>query len=130
MKEIARELSLTENSVNTYLTEAVQILGAPGRRAAADALARHEDPSQYPRYQSSVPEGALDPVISSDLQRQGGDAKSTGFLPLRPMDGAPNRLPTHVRLLWIVALLVTLVVGVAVAVAIYTVYVKPMEHLL
>ncbi|UVO50141.1 LuxR C-terminal-related transcriptional regulator [Sphingomonas sp. SUN019] len=130
LKEIARELSLSENSVNTYLTEAVQILGAPGRRAAADALARFEDPSRNSRYRPSVPEIPPELIVPPEPQRRDDAAKSDGFLPLRPIDGAPNSLPAHARLLWIVALLVTLVVGVAIAVAIYTVYVKPMERLL
>lgn len=130
LKEMARELSLSEHSVNTYLTEAVQILETPGRQAAADALARHEGTSQVSRYQRSVADIDVEPVVTPESQRQDADEKSVGFLPLRPKDGTPNRLPGHLRLLWIVALLVTLVIGVATAVAIYTVYVRPMEQLL
>lgn len=131
MKEIARELSLSENSVNTYLTEAVQILEAGGRRAAADALARHEAPSQSSRYRVSAGEElAPDPLIAERQSAEALEGEPSTLLPLRPKSGESNRLPVHRRLLWMVALLILLVTGVAVAVAIYTVYVKPMEHLL
>lgn len=129
MKEIARELALSENSVNTYLTEAVQLLGAPGRRAAADALARHEDPSQSSRYRVSVAAFAPGSDLFDSMQRD-EPANGAGFLPLRPRTGTPNKLALHIRLFWIVALLIMLVGGVAVAIAIYSVYVKPMERLL
>lgn len=128
LKEIARELGLSENSVNTYLTEAVQILRAPGRRAAADALARYEDPSQSSRYRVSVAVAAPGLELFDSAQRD-GPAMGAGFLPLRPRAGTPNKLALHVRLFWVVALLIMLVGGVAVAIAIYSVYVKPMAHL-
>lgn len=130
LKEIARELSLSENSVNTYLTEAVQILQVGGRRAAADTLARQEGPSQFPRYPFSAPDTPPDPTPDTPAQTDGeprGDDPTR--LPLRPRSGAPNRLPVHLRLLWMVAFLILLITGVTIAVAVYTVDVKPMEHL-
>lgn len=129
LKEIARKLSLSEHSVNTYLTEAVQILGTPGRQAAADLLARHEAPSQESRYRVSAGETAT--VVELSAREQGLDKPTTGvgILPLRRRDGEPNRLPAHVRLLWIVALLLLLITGITAAVAIYLVNVRPMEQL-
>lgn len=129
LKEIGLELGLSENSVNTYLTEAVQLLGAPGRRAAADALARYEDPSQSSRYHVSVAAAELSADLSG-LAQQDGPAVSVGLFPLRPRAGTPNKLALHIRLFWIVALLISLVGGVAVAIAIYSVYVKPMARVL
>lgn len=131
LKEIARELSLSENSVNTYLTEAVQILQVGGRRAAADALERHEGPSRFSRYPVSVPDSPPDAGADEGSQTE-GEPRDYGppRLPLRPKSGVPNRLPVHVRLLWMLALLIVLISGVAVAVAVYTVDVKPMEHLI
>jgi len=131
LKEIARELSLSENSVNTYLTEAVQILQVGGRRAAADALARHEGPSQFSRSHVSAPDSPPDAPTDESTQTEGKlRVDRPARFPLRPRSGVPNNLPVHIRLLWMLALLIVLIVGVAVAVAVYTVDVKPMEHLI
>jgi DNA-binding CsgD family transcriptional regulator len=130
LKEIARELSLSENSVNTYLTEAVQILQVGGRRAAADTLARHEGPSQLSRYPFSAPDTPVDPAPDEASQTAGDPLGDQNIrLPLRSRSGTPNSLPVHLRLLWMLAFLIILITGVTIAVAVYTVDVKPMEHL-
>jgi len=42
-KEIAEELGIEKSTVDSYLTEAVRVLGAKNRRDAALMLAEHED---------------------------------------------------------------------------------------
>jgi len=137
-KEIAIELGLGKSTVDSYLAEAVRLLGARNRRDAAIALAEHEavegDPAsdQVPEIEENptpdkiipnsaglVFEPAAMPVtISPDGSTVGGAVKdghvqtsSRLLLPIRRRGQTRNEMTVAERLLWVPTIAIALAIG-------------------
>jgi DNA-binding CsgD family transcriptional regulator len=102
-KEIARELNITQNTVNSYVAEAVALLGARDRRDAARMYASLVTPElirdEYLRVET-LP--ATDPSLvgggANQVVRSGGLR-----LPFRKQGSLRNDLTITLRLWWILA---------------------------
>lgn len=87
VKEIARELGISENTVSGYLTEATALLGVGGRPAAAAALVAHEGQDVANLAFSSMP---------SDHRNTGGRFSVGDTTPL-PAADEPDRRSVAAR---------------------------------
>lgn len=109
-KEIAAELNLAVGTVNTYLTEATQLLGARNRRDASEIFAAMEaaaGPDKVqPHYEGVSPDAQplpdTPPVSTTQWRR---------LLPLRMEGVAGNELDLVTRLAWILALAIAVAIG-------------------
>ena len=134
-KEIAEELGIEKSTVDSYLTEAVKVLGARNRRDAALQLDRHErdvDAPSSPRADAPDKIGghsarlaaATDPLPVTALPgeqvagRSAGDAEEPGKgrfarfrLPYRRKGQAGNELSVGDRLIWIQVITLGLAIG-------------------
>ncbi|HVF92934.1 MAG TPA: LuxR C-terminal-related transcriptional regulator [Sphingomonas sp.] len=135
-KEIADELGIEKSTVDSYLTEAVRVIGARNRRDAALQLERHEqelasvantttypDPDKVGGDSARLvpPAGPLPIPGSPDelvVGQSGGSAErpatvaSTGFrLPFRRKGQAGNDLSVGDRLIWIQVITLGLAIG-------------------
>jgi DNA-binding CsgD family transcriptional regulator len=121
-KEIAIQLGITKNTVDSYLREAVAILGASNRRQAALAFARFEatepSPPETPHQIAGDSARVADAPANAPLLAAEGDGAITalaGFsgsdvalparkrspLPFRQKGSQLNDLTTTQRLVWI-----------------------------
>jgi len=131
VKEIARELGISDNTVNGYLTEAARLLNV-GRSEAAALLIAHEAAHPNSRGRFSAGDEAPPPPPSPVPQRVATESATvwSAIFPLRPTGGQSNTLPWQTRLLAILIQLILLILLIAVAVAMYTIYLKPLASLL
>jgi hypothetical protein len=115
--EIATELSISTSTVNSYVAEAVQLLGARNRREAAMALSRHENgaPEKH-----GVEGTRVVPVPSPDPPFVPPEVADTAAGPMagwsRPLrfrrrGQADNDLFVASRLLWVPVLAVGVAIG-------------------
>lgn len=138
-KEIATELGLGKSTVDSYLAEAVRLLGARNRRDAALALAEHEaveagvpGPDQVDEIEENstpdkiIPDSAglvFEPItmpltISPDGSTVGGAVKdghvqssSRLLLPIRRRGQIRNDMTVAERLLWVPTIAIALAIG-------------------
>ena len=134
-KEIAEELGIEKSTVDSYLTEAVKVLGARYRRDAALQLDRHEREAEAAEPAlSATPDkmggdsarlaGAADPLPvmampgewvagqSAGSAKEPGQAPSARFrLPYRRKGQAGNDLSVGDRLIWIQVITLGLAIG-------------------
>ncbi|MDR6145427.1 DNA-binding CsgD family transcriptional regulator [Sphingomonas sp. SORGH_AS870] len=133
-KEIAAELGLGKSTVDSYLTEAVRLLGARNRRDAAIALADFEahENDQVPEIEAEpaphkiIPDSAglvSEPTpmplpMAPDGSTVGGavqgghvHASPRLSLPVRRQGQARNDMTMAERLLWIPTIAVALAIG-------------------
>ncbi|MDQ1158697.1 DNA-binding CsgD family transcriptional regulator [Sphingomonas sp. SORGH_AS 950] len=133
-KEIAAELGLGKSTVDSYLTEAVRLLGARNRRDAAIALADFEahENGQVPEIEAEptphkiIPDSAglvSEPTpmplpMAPDGSTVGGavqgghvHASPRLSLPVRRQGQARNDMTMAERLLWIPTIAVALAIG-------------------
>jgi DNA-binding CsgD family transcriptional regulator len=130
VKEIARELGISDNTVNGYLTEAARLLNVGRTEAAALLLAREAaHPDSRGRFSAGDEPAPIPPIPSPQRAPAEPISVWSAIFPLRPMGGQSNTLPWQTRLLAIVIQLILLILLVAVAVAMYTIYVKPLGRL-
>lgn len=102
-KEIARELNISQNTVNSYVAEAVALLGARDRREAARIYSSAATPEkirdEYLRVEALV---VHPPSAFGDGNAQ--ETHSGGLrLPFRTEGSLRNDLTTNARLWWILA---------------------------
>lgn len=102
-KEIARELNISQNTVNSYVAEAVALLGARDRRDAARMYSSLHAPEkvgdEYLRVEALV---TTPPTLQGEANAQA--AKLGGMkLPFRTEGSLRNDLTTAARLWWILA---------------------------
>ena len=116
LKAIAEMMDgISPNTVGSYLTEAVAVLDAPGRPAAATMLAEWE--ATHPESRGRFSAGDLPlPVPINLLAPQGTPPAPPNrpwqaMLPFRTSKGAPSDLSPAVRLTWIFVLAIALAVG-------------------
>ncbi|WP_132907538.1 LuxR C-terminal-related transcriptional regulator [Sphingomonas sp. BK235] len=122
VKEIARALAISENTVSGYLTEATALLDVGGRPAAAAALAAHEaahpetrgrfsvgDPTPRPDAEPSSPGDDAPAPAAAAGPRSAPHAPGPLRLPFRNGDG--NDLTIAQRLFWLGAIVFALVTG-------------------
>jgi DNA-binding CsgD family transcriptional regulator len=131
VKEIARELGISDNTVNGYLTEAARLLNV-GRSEAAAQLLAHEAAHPDSRGRFSAGDDAPLAPPSPVPQRVTTESVTiwSAIFPLRPTGGQSNTLPWQTRLFAILIQLILLILLIAVAVAMYTIYLKPLGSLL
>ncbi len=103
-KEIAVELGIGVGTVDSYISEAVAILGAPNRRRAAEMLFGGKDPLPPGKYEGELP--GVAPGPDDDPFR--GQGLQVGewqvLLPFRHKGVSRNALgPIH-RLFWFILL--------------------------
>jgi DNA-binding CsgD family transcriptional regulator len=132
-KEIAEELGIEKSTVDSYLTEAVKVIGARNRRDAALQLEEHETASGVTMSEPDpdkmggdsarlVPPPALPPEPRSPdelvVGQSGGVAERSGTvalagirLPFRRRGQAGNNLSVGDRLLWIQVITLGLAIG-------------------
>lgn len=134
-KEIAEELGIEKSTVDSYLTEAVKVLGARNRRDAALQLDRYERDLKAPSpSRADAPDkigghsarlaAAADrlPVMAMPGEqvagRSAGDAEEPGKarsawfrLPYRRKGQAGNELSVGDRLIWIQVITLGLAIG-------------------
>ncbi len=114
-KQIAAAMGgISENTVNTYLSTATQLLGAPGRGAAAEGLLAYESDHPNARGRFSVGDAEAPAVVVRVVAEEPAVAPEvswTTLLPLRLGKGTPHDLSPAVRLLWIVLLAVFIAIG-------------------
>ena len=115
-KEIARELNISQNTVNSYVAEAVALLGARDRRDAAriysSAVTPQKVRDEYLRVEA-VAAHPQSPFGNGNSQ----EAHSGGLrLPFRTEGSLRNDLTTKARLWWILigAVLVALLLATTV----------------
>lgn len=101
-KEIAAELGIGVGTVDSYISEAVAILGAPNRRRAAEMLFGGKEPATPGKFEGELPGVAMasndDPSPGQGLQV--GDWQV--LLPFRHKGVHRNELgPIH-RLFWFI----------------------------
>lgn len=134
-KEIAEELGIEKSTVDSYLTEAVKVLGARNRRDAALQLDRYErdaetpmssrvdDPDKIGGHSARLAAPA-DPLPVTAMPgeqvagRSAGDAEEPGTarfarlrLPYRRKGRAGNDLSVGDRLIWIQVITLGLAIG-------------------
>ncbi|MFD2138289.1 helix-turn-helix transcriptional regulator [Novosphingobium resinovorum] len=73
-KEIAEKLGISSNTVDTYLTEAIAILGARNRRHAAALFHEYEAGQTTPGNSNSNLRGSWNPLFSR--HKRGGEHRS------------------------------------------------------
>lgn len=132
-KEIADELGIEKSTVDSYLTEAVKVIGARNRRDAALQLERHDQevaaradpatPDKMGAHSARLvpPADPLPSVFSPDEfvvgqsggnARQPGEARFAGFrLPYRRKGQTGNDLSVGDRLIWIQVIALGLAIG-------------------
>lgn len=102
--EIARIIGISENTANSYLTEAARLLDAGGRPGAAAALAQYEADHLESRGRFSAGDAPPPPPSTSDpakAEEARGPTKTwTALLPLR-LGARNNELSIVARLAWI-----------------------------
>ena len=109
-KEIASELGLAEGTVNTYLAEAVQLLGAKNRRHASEILAELESDTSPDKMQSeNVGVSAVAPPPAHPASS--GGLHFSDLLPLRTQGADGNDLNVLTRFGWIIAIAVGITAG-------------------
>ena len=106
-KEIARTLGLTIGTVNGYLSEAIAILGAPNRRAAAIMFHDHEAPLKIGGQSVRVADPATD---SASVEPASVPASFWGPLDPRNRE-SDNDQGIIVRIGWIIAIAVAFAIG-------------------
>lgn len=117
-KQIAVELGIAPGTVDRYLTEAAELLGVRGRAAAANLLAKHENPPHgnqggessgvvAPSPAPAIPI-APQPVAATTIPTPSGPSFR---LPLRRKGEIGNDLTKSQRLMWIPLLATATVIG-------------------
>ena len=109
-KEIATELGLTKSTVDSYIAEAVQVLGARDRRDAARQLTewtREQSPDRIGPDSSRVPRSTAEPLISMVVERQ----RPHWPLPFRIEGERRNDLGLFWRIAWIPLIAIGLAIG-------------------
>jgi DNA-binding CsgD family transcriptional regulator len=127
-KEIADALGIEKSTVDSYLTEAVKVIGARNRRDAALLLERHERelsptpdkmgahsvrlvPSADPLPSIASPDEFVVGQSGGDVRRP-GEARFAGFrLPYRRKGQTGNDLSVGDRLIWIQVIALGLAIG-------------------
>ncbi len=128
-KEIADELGIEKSTVDSYLTEAVKVIGARNRRDAALQLERHElgvatgAPDKIGAHSARL-SSAPDPLPfvappdelvvgqSGGIADEPAGVRSSGFrLPYRRKGQAGNDLSIGDRLIWIQVIALGLAIG-------------------
>lgn len=106
-KEIARDLGLSVGTVSGYLSEAIAILGAPNRRAAAIMFHEYEAPFKNEGQFAGVSgpsTAAAHPVATS--------TPSSFWGPLDPRNReSDNEQGIIARIGWIIAIAIALAIG-------------------
>ena len=114
-KQIAAAMGgISENTVNTYLSAATHLLGAPGRAAAAQTLMAHEADHPNARGRFSVGDANQPAVVvtmTAETPPVAPVAPWASLLPLRLGKGTPHDLSPAARLVWIAILAVFLAIG-------------------
>ena len=126
-KEIAGDLGIEKSTVDSYLTEAVRLLGAKNRRHAALLLAEHEESTTVSPFGDTPDKMGADsarlvpphPLLPSDVSpgeqvagqpetaKKGATPILAGIrLPYRRKGQADNDLSVGDRLIWIQAIAV------------------------
>ena len=114
LKAIAEMMDgISPNTVGSYLTEAVAVLDAPGRPAAATMLAEWEAAHPESRGRFSVGDPALFPPaeLLPTVIPVPPEKSWQAYLPVRTRRGSPNDLNPVLRASWIVALAIALAIG-------------------
>ncbi|MEH3046176.1 helix-turn-helix domain-containing protein [Sphingomonas adhaesiva] len=102
-KEIASTLGLSVGTVNTYISEAISVLGARNRRHAAELLHASEPPQATPDKVELHSEGVPATPAATAVEPQGsGDWRR--LLPIRAKGATGNDLSVTLRILWIFVL--------------------------
>lgn len=115
--EIATELNISTSTVNSYVAEAVQLLGARNRREAAMALSRYESgaPEKHGGEEIRVvPTPPPEPPVATPEVATTASNPASGWtlpLPFRRRGQADNDLSVASRLLWIPAITVGVAIG-------------------
>lgn len=128
IKEIARELSISENTASGYLTEAAALLNVGGRQAASAALASFEAAHPEARGRFSVGDSAGQSLPTHVSPAETAPANETVAvappmtwavrLPFRQGDG--NDLSIAQRFLW----LAIIVVGIFTGFGLFAIFVR------
>lgn len=105
-KEIAAEIGLSAATVDSYITDAVALLGARNRRHAAELLHRTAPPEKFG---SQSPRDDEDPVPIQEPARP--PFRWTDWLPFRQPGAFGNDLHPAIRILFIPILAVLLATG-------------------
>jgi DNA-binding CsgD family transcriptional regulator len=105
---------ISPNTVSSYLSEAVAVLGAAGRAAAATALAEWE--SAHPEARGRFSAGDIPPpvhVIAVPTEDPPPQPVRPwqAYLPFRTAKGTPSDLHPLTRLFWIVAIALLAAIG-------------------
>lgn len=105
-KEIANTLGLSVGTVNGYLSEAMAVLGAPNRRAAAIMFHDHEAPLKIGGHSDRV----ADPAVTS--ARPDPTSPTSFWGPLDPRNReSDNEQGIVTRIGWIIAIAIAFAVG-------------------
>ena len=115
-KEIAKAIGLSPRSVDTYITDAMALLGSATRRDAARALAEQEISQQLRSQPQPVAEGG---AFRDVLPRAGWESLGKLLIPI-PVGGRSHDLTAAQKLLLAMRVGLT---GVVVLLAIVTVFI-------
>jgi DNA-binding CsgD family transcriptional regulator len=112
-KEIALELGISHLTVDGYLKEAVRILGADSRRAAARALVESGTETP-PQNLGAEPPGIAETVQSEPFSPQDRSEAQPRFrVPVLRQGRQSNDLQPLQRLTWILGLAMVMLIAVA-----------------
>lgn len=115
-KEIAAELGIAPSTIDSYVAEAVRILGARDRRDAAAQLDRYEAESSAEKSAPDKSGGTFprvaQPRAAEPVQRQPDTTTDwRSYLPIRPKGARHNDLNIALRIGWIVGLAVLMLMA-------------------
>lgn len=111
-KEIAEKLGISSNTVDTYLTEAIAILGARNRRHAAALFHEYEAGQATPRKFELESSRVVEPLVFETQEGRGTQIlRSLDLLPLRNKGTNGNDLNANHRIFWSAQLGVALAIG-------------------
>ena len=109
-KEIAVALGIAPGTVSTYLTEAVQLLGARNRRHACELLAAHEG-APPPEIAGPPNQGVSASPPAAAIPDRDSTSPLRSMLPFRIKGAAGNDLDLVTRLMWIVLLAIAIAIA-------------------
>jgi Bacterial regulatory proteins, luxR family len=115
-KEIAAELGIAPSTIDSYIADAVRILGARDRRDAAAQLDRHEAASAPNKSGPNKSGGTFPRVVPPLPTEPVAEQPDTttdwrSYLPIRPKGGRHNDLNITLRIGWIVGLAVLMLMA-------------------
>jgi hypothetical protein len=110
-KEIAAEFAIAPSTVDSYVAEAVRILGARDRRDAAAQLDTYEAASSPNKSGGTFPR-VVPPQLTEPVAEQPDTTTDwRSYLPIRPKGGRHNDLNITLRIGWIVGLAVLMLMA-------------------